>query len=190
MSRLRSRLSQAFGPRQSRVVSVRSRGRRGGGRDFRSILAALSQQQSQFNQGASARFAKVQRLSDRTRRRSMRASNRALRSARKIGASQKEELGRQAVKSKAGSQQSLASRGLGNTSIVEQQSRAIDEDVARQSRTIDEDIARRRMDIFQQQAGMEAGLGQMGIDTFLSRRQQAPNLSQTLQLLQQLGGGF
>lgn len=193
MSRLRSRLAETFGPKKSRVVSVTSRG--GGGssrrssRSTRNLMNALQAQQQKFNVGQEKRFSQVNIMAARTRRRTIAANKKALREARKVGKEQKKELGRRATKSKASSQQSLTNRGLGNTTIVESQNRAIEGDFARQSRAVDEDVSRRRVGVLENQAGLEFGTGQLGIDTFLSRRDQAPNISQTLQLLQQLGQG-
>jgi hypothetical protein len=152
-------------------------------------LASLQNQQNSFNVGQEARFARINRRAASTRRRAVAANRRALKAAKKIGRAQKREIGRQAVKSKAGSTQSLTSRGLGNTTIVEQQSRAIDEDANRARAEVDEQIAGRQMAIHSQRAGLEESLGRFGVDTLLSRRDQAPNISQTLQLLARLGGG-
>lgn len=188
-------LNQSFGPRRSIPVSQfptqgGGGGFGGGGGDFRNLFAAFQQQQSQFNQGAQARFAQVNRLSAQTRARALKANQQALQEARRVGAAQKVELGRRSEKRQAVSKQSLAQRGLGNTSIVESQERAIEGDFARQSRAIDEDVSRRRVGVLENRAGLEFGLGELGINTFLSRRDQSPNISQTLQLLQQLGGRF
>ena len=191
MSRLRSRLASSFGPRQSRVVSVRSRGSAAGGGGIPAgLMQALLQQQQGFNQGADARFAQVNKMADKTRRRALKANKKALRRAASIGEAQKTALNQQGIQQQAQSQQSLASRGLGNTTIVEQQQRAINQDIDRRRAEIDEDIAGRQSALLSQRAGLEQSLGTLGIDTFLSRRDQLPGLSQqTLALLAQLGGG-
>lgn len=183
-------LASRFGPRTSRTVSVRSTGSSGGGfRGMSSLLDALNQQREEFNAQQDARFAQVNKMAQRTRQRVIANSKRAMTQARKIGKNQRREINRSVVGAKAESVQSLTDRGLGNTTIVDQQARGIMGDARRAKRAVAEDVARRRMDIFSQRSGLEAGLGQLGIDTFLSRADEAPNMAQTLALLQQFGGG-
>lgn len=189
MARIRSRLNRAFGekPEESRVVNIRSRGGgRFNSRRFGALADRLSQQQSAFNQQQNQRFARLQRIGERTRSRALKAQNRALTASRGVSAARQEEVTRSGVRQSASLQQSRISRGLQNTTIAGSEERGVASDVSRRRRAIDADQSLRESGILQGTAQLESQLGQFQSDLFLSRSDQNPAFNQTLQLLQQL----
>lgn len=195
---LRSQLESRFGPRRSgQVVSVRSNapqlgGGVGGGTnpELQRMITALQKQRNEANRAAELRFQGITQQATQTRTRALGANTQAQQSIANLGASSRASINRRATQRRAASTQSLISRGLGNTTVVEGQQRAITSDADAAITRVNEGVGSAQAGIFGDRAGIEERTGRLGIDTALSRQDELPALSMTLQLLQQLAGGF
>lgn len=113
----------------------------------------------------------------------------AQQSVQNVGDQAKQRAGQQNQQQLAQAQQSLISRGLGNTTVLDSANRGINSDYAMNLGDIDEQQARLRSGLLTQQAGAEMGLGQFNADAILSRQNVGPDLGMYTQLLQALAAG-
>lgn len=178
---IRQRLRSIFGDRPSgRTVSVRTRGGGGGGQAIN-----LSKLLQQFQSSQSSQFANLlaaQREGASRARKRLRAARKQL---RKVGGAEFKRISQEGERMGAQAQQSLASRGLSNTTIREAQERGIASDVAQRRAELTERLASMRAGLEERAAGLEFGLGRFGVETL---QQGAPNIQQFLSLIQSLGG--
>jgi len=109
--------------------------------------------------------------------------------AASVGEQAKVRAGQHNEQQLAKSQQSLVSRGLGNTTIAGAASRGINADYAQNLGNIDEQQAKLRSGLLTQAAGAEMALGNFNADAILSRQNVGPDLGMYSSLLQSLSAG-
>lgn len=192
---LAQRLAQQFGPATPRTVSYQTNSGGGGiagGLNVGGILEKLQAQMQQSNQAGLSRYNQVLQESQRTQRQVNSLYGQANNLLTNVGqgARRRIETGRQQGQAQA--TQGLIGAGLGNTTITQAASRGVNADAAAQHADVDEQTARLRSGLLVQQAGQRESLGNLGIDSLLSREDYGPDMSMYLKLLQQLaaaGGG-
>lgn len=172
---LRGRLEQTFGPRSGGYVVSQRGGGGERGRGWKAGRGGLdSDMLNQFLQGqnslAQQRYQQLQQQIADTQAR-VRGTY------EKMGQEGRARIGEAEQRGLASTQQDLISRGLGNTTVVESARRGVMSDAERQRQALDSLLA-------EQMGGLELSLGQLGLQGF----QQAPDMTQFIQLLQMLGG--
>jgi len=150
------------------------------------LTSAFQQQQQEARQAQEKQYSQILRQFRRTKSSVRRKQQQALGSISNLGDTARQRVAGQAQQAQASSQQSLISRGLGNTTVGLTASRGIASDAERAQQAIDEQVGARRSGLLQQQAGQEQSLGRLGIDTTLSRQNVSPDQGAYLQLIQQL----
>jgi len=83
----------------------------------------------------------------------------------------------------AKSGQNLASRGLGNTTIVDSTRRGIESDAERNQQALSEQVATSKAGVLGQKAGFQQGIGNLMADSILSRQDVGPNQDMYAQLI-------
>ena len=153
-----------------------------------SLSASLQQQQQSFNESSDTRYTALLKQFKGVKKGVNRKQKKAGQAINQIGREGTQRIDDARQQALASSQQSLMSRGLGNTTITSSANRGINADAERAQQSLGETLAGQRAGLFQQQAGQTQSLGQLGIDTSLSRRDVAPDMNTYLQLIQQLSG--
>lgn len=104
-----------------------------------------------------------------------------------VGTSARQRIADQQAQQSAASDQSLISRGLGNTTVVNANRRGIASDAERANQSIDEQVASMKSGLLTQRAGSELQLGNLNADAILSRSATSGlDMNTYLQLIQQL----
>ncbi len=105
----------------------------------------------------------------------------------KTGASRRRDIQESGVRRQGQSQQSLISRGLGNTTIQDSVKRGIDDSTTR-SMTHQRDLEAGQMSgLYSREAGMQLGEGQFQLGGV---RNMSGGLDDYIRMLSQLGGGL
>jgi len=86
----------------------------------------------------------------------------------------------------AKSKQSLGSRGLGNTTIVDSATRGINADTERNRQSLSEQVALGRAGVLGQKAGAQQNIGRLMADSILSRQNVGPNQDMYAQMISQM----
>lgn len=191
-------LNRAFGPKRSIVVSHTykpsgsSGGISGGGLagsnvgNSNAILNRLMESENQANQAAEQRYQQLLQGAARTQRQVMGTYAQANNLLGTQGNAAKSAAQAAGVQQQGAAAQSLMSRGLGNTTVVDSTRRGINADTQRQIAAIDEAVAGQKAGLLTQQAGAQMNLGQFQADSLLSRRDERPDMNVYLNLLQRL----
>lgn len=176
MAGFKQRLSQQLGPRpQGQIVSYKSKG---GGGGAGGAGAFMRQYQAQASQRTEA----LKQQREQTLRLGRAAFERARGELSKVGGAARERIGQSREGRLARSQQSLISRGLGNTTILGSRERGIESDIGREQGSLDEMLARMRAGLEERAGGFELNLGQFGLQSMGA----GPNMSDFMQMLSQL----
>lgn len=195
------------GPKAGRVVSVRSRGGRGGGRSAgqqkaydadirRENQARLGTMQTQLQgETDSANAANQERYEK------LLASVAGTQADVTGGGGTFDQMeglmadmGREGTariqdnrtQQLASSEQDLMSRGLGNTTIRETAKRGINTDIERQQQALNENVALMKSGVKGQKAGAQIDLGRLMSNSILSRQDVGPNQDLYAQLVSQM----
>lgn len=192
-SRVKTALAGKFsGPSSIQVSSTGGAGRqaaKAAARQQEELLAKLAAQQQSQNKSAKKQFQGVTGAQKKASKRARKAQKASIKEIGKVGKQAEKDIEAQRQRSQATALQSVMNRGLGNTTVLDSVRRGIDTDASTARAGLAERIAGLRSGALQQSAGLEANLGGFAVDTLLSRETVRPDVSQTLQLLQRLGGG-
>lgn len=198
MSSLRSRLAGSFSSQGGRIVSQTPRSTAGHetgvsqfyrDRKAREAAQPLVQAQKKTNRSAEQQYQDLLK--------NIRSQQQVLMGSGGIFDSALGQLAQSGADAKAGVQdnrlrqiaqanQSLLSRGLGNTTIAPTVTRGINADAARSIRAIDESVNRQKSGVRLSQAGAQLQLANLESGGILSRQIQGPDVNSYLSLLQNL----
>lgn len=104
-----------------------------------------------------------------------------------VGTAARQRVADTQTQQSASSDQSLISRGLGNTTVVNAARRGIQSDAERANQSIDEQVGAMKSGLLTQRAGAEMDLGRLNADAILSRSATSGlDMNAYLQLIQQL----
>jgi hypothetical protein len=103
-----------------------------------------------------------------------------------MGQTQQQDINRRATQEQAQSEQSLISRGLGNTTVRSAARRGIAADAGRARAGVAEQVTGQQIGILGQQTGAQMDLGRLMSDAILSRVDQGPNMEAMMQLISQI----
>jgi hypothetical protein len=151
------------------------------------MLSSLRQEQDAYNASSLQRWSQLQKMARRTNKSALRTQRRALQTAKKLGRTRKKQIKAAGQQQLADVEQQATSRGLGNTTVRSSLRRGVQSDIQNQLSAVNESIAAQQAGLLSQRAGLQADLGRFSTDTFLSRSDQFPQVSNILQLLRRMG---
>lgn len=140
----------------------------------------------QFMERMDVQAAKRTRALEKQRARTLKLGRAAFERARgelsKVGGAARERIGMSRERRLGSSQQSLISRGLGNTTILDTAGRGIESDIGREQLSLDDMLARQRSGLEERAGGFELNLGQFGLQSMGMQ----PNMQDFMRMLQQM----
>ena len=177
---------------QPRVVSMTPLGGGGTGGNNQLMQNLLAQLQSSFDAANSAGLAQYKNLlgSVKGTQQSILGKGgtygKAMGQLNNFGRSAMSDINLNTANQLGAMDQSMVSRGLGNTTLRSNAAQGVNADAQRQKLMLQDQIAAQKSGLFERQAGMQANMGNLMADSILSRQNVGPDMSQYLTLIQQL----
>jgi hypothetical protein len=147
--------------------------------------------QNQTNQANEARFQQVTAEAQAAQQRFREQIERGLGELDNLGREARLRVQEGGEKRRGNITQDLVSRGLFNTTVLDQQRRQSFRDQERQQQAIDEQVGRARSGLIERGAFGGVDTSRLLIDSLLSRQDRGPDLNRLSSLIQQFtaGGG-
>lgn len=177
-----------------RVVSVKPRAGTGGGgtpANLQNLIASITKAQKAQQAAARKRYKALQKQFKKVQQQVQGKMGEASSQISELGKTRAEEIKEQGTEALARTQQSAMSRGLGNTTVLDNLQQGVLKGVSKEQRALLEQLAGLRSGLATTQANQLMSLGQLGIDTSLSRIDQGPDLgayANLIAMLTQAGG--
>jgi hypothetical protein len=156
------------------------------GFDLASLIAKMQEESATANTDSLKQYKNLMQMSKGVQTRALGDYDQAAALQQGMGNTQMNQINQAETKSKGQSEQDLISRGLGNTTVRSSVNRGIEADATNARNSVAEAVANAKSGLATQRAGAEESLGNMRINSLLSRQNVPPNAQMYAALIQQL----